>query len=116
MFQPVASAIDLEAALADAGERPIVLFKHSAWCGVSATARRRLADFAAAGEVPVYEVVVQEARAISNAIAEQFGIRHETPQVIVVRGGEAVYHASHGRIHPDPIRTAVRRARTSNES
>jgi bacillithiol system protein YtxJ len=41
------------------------------------------------------EVLVREDRALSQAIAERTGVRHESPQVICLVGGRAVAHASH---------------------
>jgi bacillithiol system protein YtxJ len=34
-------------------------------------------------------------RSISNAVADSFGIRHESPQLLIIYKGECVYHASH---------------------
>ena len=34
-------------------------------------------------------------RPISNKIAEDFGIRHESPQLIVLENGKAINNASH---------------------
>ena len=48
-------------------------------------------------EIPVdyYLLDLLRHRDVSNAIAEKFGIRHESPQVLVIRDGEVVAHASH---------------------
>ena len=58
-------------------------------------------------DLPIYEVVVQDARTLSNEIAERLDIRHETPQVIVLRDGKAVFHASHRRVTAEAVRTSL---------
>lgn len=97
----------LETALAASHERAVVVFKHSVSCPVSAFARREVMQLTRDGDPPVYEIVVQRARALSNAVAARTGIRHESPQAIVFRDGEAIYDASHGRVTADALRRAV---------
>ena len=101
----------LEHALTHSEEEPVVLFKHSVMCGVSRAARARLSKMDAPEDPPVFEVVVQSARALSQRIAAHFEIRHESPQAIVVYRRQPVYDASHGRIRPEEIRKVVQEAR-----
>jgi len=79
--------------------QPVVLFKHSTRCSVSAMALSRLER---GGEVldgaACYFLDLLEHRDVSRAIADRYGIEHESPQVIVVRGGTAVWNASHYEI------------------
>jgi bacillithiol system protein YtxJ len=42
-------------------------------------------------------------RELSNILAEQLHVKHESPQVIVVRNGKAVYHASHDSINTHDV-------------
>jgi bacillithiol system protein YtxJ len=53
-------------------------------------------------------VVVQHSRSVSNAIAERTGIRHESPQAILLKGGEVVYHASHYDVTAEDIEAGLR--------
>jgi bacillithiol system protein YtxJ len=46
---------------------------------------------------------MQSARDISNAVAEKTGIRHESPQAIVLKNGAPVYHASHFDVSAEAI-------------
>lgn len=91
---------ELEPLLAAPGR--VWLFKHSLTCGTSARAWRQFQSFAAAradgdgGEFAMVEI--QRAREVSRAIAERTGVRHESPQALLVRGGEVVWHDSHWRI------------------
>ena len=72
-------------------EKPVILFKHSTTCPISSGVYQEISRVT--GDINL--VIVQTARPISNAIAERTGIRHESPQAIVLKNGEAVYHASH---------------------
>lgn len=113
-IQEIQTEADLEALLAASRERPVVLFKHSASCGISAWKRRVLAELEADGDLPLYLLVVQHARPLSSLVSERLGVRHESPQVLVVRNGEAVHHASHVRISAEAIRAAAREAQTAS--
>ena len=86
--------------LEDAIQAPVaLLYKHSETCPISAMALREVAHVAAAyPELPVYVVDVQAQRGMARGIAARFDIRHESPQAILLRGGEAVWHASHFRV------------------
>ncbi|MFQ5569124.1 MAG: bacillithiol system redox-active protein YtxJ [Rhodothermales bacterium] len=89
-------------------KEPVVLYKHSALCGLSFRARREIARLADADDPPpVYEVVVQEARAVSNQIERWLGIRHESPQVIVLHQRRPVFNASHRRVTARAVRDAI---------
>ena len=83
---------------------PVWLFKHSLTCPISATALREYQEFAdgAAGGCAVIEV--QTARDVSTELARRTGVRHESPQALLLRDGEAVWHASHWRIRADSLR------------
>ncbi len=53
-------------------------------------------------------VVVQKARELSRRIETETGLRHESPQAIVLRNGEAVWSASHWSITIDALQSAMR--------
>ncbi len=77
----------------------VVLFKHSPSCGLSAIAMEEVKAFAADNpDVPVRMVDVLSQRSLSNAIESTLRIRHESPQTIVFRDGEPVWHGSHRRV------------------
>jgi len=79
--------------------RAIILFKHSTSCGISAGVYREMKEINA----DVHIVILQTDRPVSDAIAERTGIRHESPQAFVLKGGKSVYHASHYDITADDI-------------
>lgn len=103
-FIALDTTTDWQSALQHSEQEPIVIYKHSAACGISARARRLMQNLIEEGDPPVYEVVVQQARSVSNEIESHLGVRHETPQVIILHNREPVYDTSHSRIRPESIR------------
>jgi bacillithiol system protein YtxJ len=81
----------LEAAIEESRFRPVLLFKHSTNCGISSGVFRDVS----AVDADINLVIVQTDRHVSNEIERRTGIKHESPQAIVLKDGEAVYHASH---------------------
>jgi len=98
---PLHDVESVDAAIAESRERPVLLFKHSRYCGVSCEALDELQSHIDAQGQPTaaYKMVtVQTHRPVSDAIAERLGLRHETPQAILIRDGKIVWNASHFRI------------------
>jgi len=96
----------LEEAIENSRVHPVLLFKHSRTCGISAGV---MSQEISGVEAPVNVVFVQDDRMISNEIARRTGIRHESPQAIVLKDGEVVYHASHFDITADDIHAGLGR-------
>lgn len=85
-----------------------VLFKHSVTCSISIGVKREYDAFVEQfPHVPTRLVIVQNERPLSNAIAELLGVRHESPQALVVKNGQVVWHASHHRITAERMGAAV---------
>lgn len=98
-FIKVETLDSLERLFTDSFQRPIVLLKHSTSCGISSGVYREVSQVAS----DVNVVVVQTHRDLSNSISTRTGIRHESPQAIVLVDGQAVYHASHYDIEAEQI-------------
>ena len=99
----------LEAAIAESRERPVLIFKHSRTCGISCEAFDALHTHIA--EMPAdasYNVItVQSHRRLSDEAEARLGVRHETPQVILLRDGVPVWNASHFRITPEALKRVL---------
>jgi bacillithiol system protein YtxJ len=97
---PLSHIDELEAAIGESRERPVLLFKHSRTCGISCAALDELhAHVGEADPQASYKLItVQSHRGLSDETAARLGIRHETPQAILLRDGRAVWTASHFRI------------------
>jgi bacillithiol system protein YtxJ len=102
----------LEDALAASQQQPVFLFKHSTACPVSAGAHEKVRQYLNnpnGGEKPTFYLIkVIESRPVSNAIEEKLAVRHQSPQLLLVKGGQAVWNASHYGIHGDAIAEALR--------
>ena len=92
----------LENLLTDSSRKPVIVFKHSNACSISARAYREMEKL---DDVNILEV--QSARSISNEVADLTGVRHETPQVIILRDGKAVWNASHFDVIAADVMKAV---------
>jgi bacillithiol system protein YtxJ len=88
-------------------ERPQVIFKHSTRCSISAVALQRLERSTTPGDTDFYFLDLIKYRPLSNRIAEEFGVYHESPQILVIRNGECVYDESHMGISMEDIREQV---------
>jgi bacillithiol system protein YtxJ len=93
----------LDKLVTDSRTKPIVIFKHSNSCGISSAAYREMEKL----EAPVNLLEVQSARDVSRELAAMTGIRHETPQVIVLKDGKAVWDASHFDVKAGAVREAL---------
>jgi bacillithiol system protein YtxJ len=105
---------EFERLLFESHTRPLLLFKHSHTCGISAEALDELVDhlnaMAAATGIPdprYAMVTVQTHRDVSNAVSARLGVRHETPQALLVRDGRVVWAASHFRVTADAVQRAL---------
>jgi bacillithiol system protein YtxJ len=109
-IEDITSLPELEVQIAASAERPLLLFKHSTRCSVSFPAHAELERFAAELDPAVARVaviLVVEDRAVSNEAAARLGVRHESPQAILVSKGRAVWNASHGDIRVKALRAAI---------
>ena len=104
-LKPLADLAALEAAIAESRERPVLIFKHSRTCGISCEAFDELHAHLAENDVQAsYNLItVQHHRSVSDAAASRFGVRHETPQAILLKDGVPVWNASHFRITADEL-------------
>jgi bacillithiol system protein YtxJ len=104
---------DFERLLSESDRRPLLLFKHSHSCGISAEALDELLDHLSARAAktasgPRYAMLtVQTHRDLSNAVSARLGVRHETPQALLIRDGRVVWSASHFRVTAQAVASAL---------
>lgn len=92
----------LENLLTVSTTKPVIVFKHSNACSISTRAYREMEKVEG---VNILEV--QSARDVSHELASRTGVRHETPQVIILRDGKAVWNASHFDVTAVDVKKAV---------
>lgn len=93
-------------------EKPLVILKHSNTCPVSAAAYEKMTNGEQNDRFSVYIVMIQENRDISNKIAKDLSVKHESPQVIVIKDGVSVYSESHFKIEPGKVEQALSAQKT----
>ncbi len=76
-------------------EKPVFLFKHSSRCGVSSVVLSRFEKQIRQRDDSYFKLHIQANRDLSNWLAEELNIRHESPQLIVVKNAIAVANDSH---------------------
>jgi bacillithiol system protein YtxJ len=100
----------LEEALALSASKPVLLFKHSNRCSVSSMVLYRLEREWTENNPPFepYFIDVINDRPVSNEVAQFFGVRHESPQALLIESNVCVYHASHTAISYRHLSEAIR--------
>ncbi|CAN5788971.1 bacillithiol system redox-active protein YtxJ [soil metagenome] len=87
----------------DSLNKPQVIFKHSTRCATSSMAKSRLERALAPEGIMFHLLDLIKFRSVSNKIEEQFLVQHESPQILLIKGGECVYEESHNGISMDDI-------------
>lgn len=80
--------------------RKTIIFKHSTRCGISSRVLSQFEKEIAAQQpnVGLYYLDLLAYRDLSNSIATEFGITHQSPQILVLENGKIIHHASHSSI------------------
>ena len=90
------------------GETPRLIFKHSPTCGISAGAFTEVSVLADAHpELPIFLVDVVAQRGLAQQIAQELGVQHASPQVILVADGQPLWNASHRGVTMQAIEHAL---------
>ncbi len=107
-MKELTSLADLDAVLGPSSG-PVALYKHSTQCGLCDTAIGEVQAFEAKhpGSATIYYLDLLEHRDVSNAIAQRLGIRHESPQFIVLKDGKPVTVLNHRAIRVDALVKAI---------
>ena len=90
----------LEQLKSESFENPVVIFKHSTRCSISRMVLKNFENEFNTNDatIQLYYLDLLNHRDISNAITAQFQITHQSPQLIFIKDGQAIYNASHSDI------------------
>ncbi|TVX94190.1 bacillithiol system redox-active protein YtxJ [Paenibacillus agilis] len=105
-MKTISTQEELEQGIKRSHEGTVVIFKHSTRCPISSSANeemKRVVDVFEPKGISFGLIYVVENRDISLALADQLGIKHESPQVLVLKGGQVVWHESHYAIRYDTL-------------
>jgi bacillithiol system protein YtxJ len=99
-WKQLVSEKELQECIAHSAVNPQVIFKHSARCIISKMVLQQFEEqidsIPANAELLFLDLLSH--RDISNSIATQLNVHHESPQVIVIKNGKAIFHESHHSI------------------
>ncbi len=96
---------DWKYVLEQSKEAPLFVLKHSTTCPVSAAAYREIDKLATT--IPKYILKIQHHRPLSAEIESDLGIRHESPQLFLLKDGKALWQATHRAIKKSNINKAL---------
>ena len=98
-WRPLTDLGQLNEIINESTTTPVVIFKHSTRCSVSRMALKQFEnEFNLTSKVTPYFLDLLEHRDISNEIVIRFGVVHQSPQLILIKDGKAIYNASHSDI------------------
>jgi bacillithiol system protein YtxJ len=80
-----------------------VIFKHSTRCAISSMAKSRLDKSQQPEHMDFYFLDLLKYRNLSSALSDTFNVRHESPQILMIRDGKCVYDESHLAIRMEDI-------------
>lgn len=92
-------------------EKPVLVFKHSTTCPISAKAFKAFESYlndSPNNEVEYVLVKVQKSRPVSNLIESNLGVKHESPQTILVRDKKAIWDTDHSKITESSLSEALK--------
>ncbi len=103
-FTEINTTEQLDTLFEQSNEKPIVLFKHSLTCPISAGVYQDVSN----ADADINIIIMQKARNVSDAIAQKTGVRHESPQAIILKDGKVVYHAAHYDVTASDVESNIR--------
>jgi bacillithiol system protein YtxJ len=101
---PLLNEQQLEDIKKNSSHTPQVIFKHSSRCSLSGMARNRLDRNESPEGIDFYFLDIINHRNISNKVAKDFQVHHESPQVLIINKGTCVYDESHSGIDMEDIK------------
>lgn len=105
LWKKIETESDLDAAVEHSFQQKVLIFKHSTRCFISKTVLKSFEKQMQNSDkdLAYYFLDLLAHRDISNQIEDRFGVAHQSPQLIVLEQGKAVYNASHQSIDLDKI-------------
>ena len=108
-WQELITIEQLDTIVEESKSQPIAIFKHSTTCGISHHIKTNLEeewDFET-DDVKLYYLDLLAYRPISNEVAHRFGVVHQSPQIVVIKNGEAIDSWSHYGISANKLKAVI---------
>lgn len=108
-WKPLESVSELDALSSNSHQKPVLIFKHSTRCSISRMALKQFeTDYKIdSGKLDSYFLDLLNFRSVSNETATKFLVEHQSPQVLLIKEGKCIYHASHSDIDAETIESIV---------
>lgn len=107
-WEPLNHISQLDEIITLSKEKPVAIFKHSTRCSISRMALKQFEnEFDFPEKVTPYFLDLIAFRDVSNDIASRFGVQHQSPQLILIKDGKAIYNTSHSDIDAGALKTKV---------
>jgi len=98
-WKPLTDLGELNEIVDVSNEKAVLIFKHSTRCGISRSALKHFEnEFDLEEKITPYFLDLLNHRDVSNEIANRFGVEHQSPQILLIKNGKAIYAASHSDI------------------
>ncbi len=107
MWSQLTDKSQLKDIMLESKTQPVAIFKHSTSCSISGMSKMRLESAWDLNNIKIYYLDLLNHRDISNAIAAEFHVHHESPQIILMSKGECIYDASHFDISVDELKETL---------
>jgi bacillithiol system protein YtxJ len=101
-WKKINSENEVDDIISSSTEKNVLIFKYSTICPISKIVEERMDENTEilSNHFEMYKVAVIEDRPISNYIATATAIKHESPQVLLLKNGGCVFNESHLMIKP----------------
>lgn len=107
-WHKLTTTAQLDQIKAESADQPVLIFKHSTSCSISAMALSRLErNWSDAAGIKPYYLDLLANRSLSGQVANTFAVVHQSPQVLLIQDGQCVYDASHMSISFQALTQAV---------
>ena len=108
-FKEITCSQEFGEILDESRQRKIILFKHSTTCPISERAWQEIQDLIqdSSDEVLVVMIKVIESRPVCSQVAEDLGVKHQSPQVLLLNNKKVLWHASHQSVTQNKIKKAL---------
>ncbi|MEZ4787670.1 MAG: bacillithiol system redox-active protein YtxJ [Flavobacterium haoranii] len=101
---PLTAISQLDEIVENSNNKTIVIFKHSTRCSISRFALKQFEnEYSLEDKIDLYFLDLLNYREVSNEIANRFQVVHQSPQLLIIKNGVAVYDASHSEIQAEVL-------------
>ena len=114
-WKPLQSVSELDTINAISHDKAVLIFKHSTRCSISRMALKQFENDYTIDPTKMdsYFLDLLNFRSVSNEIANMFLVEHQSPQVLLIKDGKCIYHASHSQIDAETIDSILAKVNTN---